>query len=55
MQREKKLIENNPSKTIEDFKRYLYIEKQLIRERQIRRCITVESSIEMKDLFEYDN
>jgi hypothetical protein len=52
LQKEKENIINNPTRTVEDFNRYLEIENQLKRETAIRKSLTVESVCEMKDLFE---
>jgi hypothetical protein len=52
LQKERMSIVNSPAKTLEDFDRYLEIERSLDRERRFRRKLTNESMLEMNDLFD---
>jgi hypothetical protein len=53
-QKEMNALVNNQDRKLEDFDKYLELEKQLKREQAIRKSLTLESVSEMRDLFEED-
>lgn len=52
LQKEMDVLRDKPSKTGDDFERYLYIEREIRREKAVRKSLTIESVSGMKDLFE---
>jgi hypothetical protein len=52
LQKEADELKEKPDKTGEDFYRYLNIERELKREKAVRKSLTVENISDMKDLFE---
>ena len=53
-QTESKKLRDKPNKTGADFERYLELDKELKREKAIRKSLTAEAVTEMKSLFEED-
>ncbi|WP_291585922.1 KilA-N domain-containing protein [Bacteroides sp.] len=53
-QTESKKLRDKPNKTGVDFERYLELDKELKREKAIRKSLTAEAVTEMKSLFEED-
>ncbi len=51
LKNEMERIKDNPNKTVEDFDRYLQIERELNHEKAVRKSLTKESINEMADLF----
>ena len=51
LRNEMERIKDNPNKTVEDFDRYLQIERELNHEKAVRKSLTKESINEMADLF----
>ena len=55
LQKEAAVLAAKPTKTGEDFERYLQIEAELRREQAVRKNLTKESVCEMQDMFEEED